>query len=160
LHAKKNQPGLLTFKIGDQKATKFAMLSMRLSSLSSRVHWTLPFAGLGLAMFVWGVMSYDPYHLAVYRADTLHGAEIRDYRVAVSNKIYGNAELSVNIEGLNPDQYRLSKNIVQFEQAERIDIQLHINALLPKGIHAFLVHVESTDGWKDSYRVQHFVGQS
>ena len=160
LHARKNRPGLLAFKIGDQTATKFAMLSMRLSSLSTRVHWTLPFAGLGLAMFIWGVMSYDPYHLAVYRADTLHGAEIRDYRVAVSNKIYGDAKLNVTIEGLNPDQYRLSKHIVQFEQAGRIDLQLHINAQLPKGIHAFLVHVESADGWKDSYRVQHFVGQS
>ncbi len=160
LHAKKSQLGLLTFKIGDQRATKFAMMSMRLSSLSARVHWTLPFAGLGLTMFVWGVMSYDPYHLAVYRADTLHGAEIRDYRVAVSNKIYGNAQVSVNIEGLNPDQYRLSSHHVQFEQAGRIDLQLHINDQLPKGIHAFLVHVESADGWKESYRVQHFVGQS
>jgi polyferredoxin len=160
LHAKKNQSGLLTFKIGDQKATKFAMLSMRLSSLSSRVHWTLPFAGLGLAMFVWGVINYDPYHLAVYRADTLHGTEIRDYRVAVSNKMYGSAKVTVNIAGLKPDQYRLSEQIVQFEQAGRIDLQLHINAQLPKGIHSFLVQVESADGWKDSYRVQHFVGKS
>ncbi|WP_455210589.1 4Fe-4S binding protein [Kaarinaea lacus] len=160
LQAKKNQPGLLTFKVGDQRATKFTMLSMRLSTLSSRVHWTLPFAGLGLAMFVWGLWNYDPYHLAVYRADTLHGAEIQDYRVAVSNKIYGNAELAVNIEGLNPDQYRLSSHIVKFEQAERIDLQLHINAQLPKGIHTFLVHVKSADGWQDSYRVQHFVGRS
>lgn len=160
LHAKKNQSGLLTFKIGDQQATKFTMLSMRLSSLSSRVHWTLPFAVLGLAMFVWGLLSYDPYHLAVYRADTLHGAEIRDYRVAVSNKIYGNAELNVSIEGLDPDQYQLSSHVAQFEQAERVDLQLHINAQLPKGIHTFLVHVKSADGWQDSYRVQHFVGQS
>ena len=160
LHAKKNQAGLLSFKIGDQKATKFAMLSMKLSSLSNRVHWTLPFAALGLAMFVWGVLSYDPYHLAVYRADTLHGAEIRDYRVAVSNKIYGNAQVSVNIEGINPDQYRLSQHKVLFDQAGRVDLQLHINAGLPKGIHTFLVHMESADGWKDSYRVQHFVGQS
>ena len=49
LHVKKNLPGLLSFKIGEQRATKFAMLSMKLSSLSSRVHWTLPFAVLGLA---------------------------------------------------------------------------------------------------------------
>jgi polyferredoxin len=160
LHAKHNQLGLLTFKIGEQRATKFAMLSMRLSSLSSRVHWTLPFAALGLGMFVWGLVSYDPYHLAVYQADKQHGAEIRDYRVAVSNKIYANTSLAVSIEGLNPDQYRLSDHEVQFTEAGRVDLQLHINAQLPKGIHTFLVHVESEDGWKDSYRVQHFVGQS
>jgi polyferredoxin len=159
LHAKKSQPGLLTFKIGEQQATKFAMLSMKLSSLSSRVHWTLPFAALGLGMFVWGLVSYDPYHLAVYQADKLHGAEIRDYRVAVSNKIYGNAALAVSIEGLSPDQYHLSNHEVRFTEAGRIDLQLHISDQLPKGIHAFLVHVESGDGWKDSYRVQHFVGQ-
>lgn len=160
MHAKQNQPGLLTFKIGDQQATKFAMLSMKLSSLSSRVHWTLPFAALGLLMFVWGLVSYDPYHLAVYRADKLHGAEIRDYRVAVSNKIYGDAALTVSIEGLNPDQYQLSNETVRFEHAGRADLQLHINANLAAGIHSFLVHVEAEDGWKDSYRVQHFVGQS
>ena len=160
LQAKKGRPGLLSFKIGEQGATRFAMLSMKLSNLSSRVRWTLPFAALGLGMFVWGLLSYDPYHLAVYRADMLHGAEIRDYRVAVSNKIYAKADLKVNIQGLNPDQYQLSGSNVQFAEAGRVDLQLHINAQLPKGIHTFLVQVESMDGWKDSYRVQHFVGQS
>jgi hypothetical protein len=74
--------------------------------------------------------------------------------------MYGSAKVTVNIAGLKPDQYRLSEQIVQFEQAGRIDLQLHINAQLPKGIHSFLVQVESADGWKDSYRVQHFVGKS
>ena len=160
LHAKKQQRGLLTFKIGTQQATKFAMLSMKLSSLSSRVHWTIPFALLGLGMFVWGLISYEPYHLAVYRADLLHSTEIRDYRVAVSHKIYRNAVLNVSIEGLEANQYSLSEDIIRFDGTGRVDLQLHINNQLPKGLYSILVHVQSQDGWKDSYRVQHFVGQN
>lgn len=160
LQAKKNQPGLLTFRVGEQTATKFTILSTRLSELSTRVHWTLPFALLGLAMFVWGIISYDRYHLAVYRADMSHGAEIRDYRIAVSNKIYNSAELQVNIEGLSADQYHLSQHEVTFNNAGRIDLELRVTADLPKGLHSILVHVLAADGWKDSYRVQHFVGQS
>lgn len=159
LQAKKGQPGLLTFKVGEQQATKFAMLSMKLSSLSSRMRWTIPFAVLGLTMFIWGVMDYERYHLAVYRADMTHGAEIRDYRVAVSNKIYGNATLEIGVKGLSKEQYTLSSHRVQFNDAGRIDLELHIQKL-PKGLHAVVVHVESSDGWTDSYRVQHFVGQS
>jgi polyferredoxin len=158
LQAKKQQPGLLTFKVGEQKATRFAMLSMKLSSLSSRVHWTIPFALLGLAMFVWGLVSYQPYHLAVYRADMLHSTEIRDYRVAVSHKIYRDAVLKVSVKGLEPNQYSLSDHTVRFNSAGRVDLKLHINDQLPKGLYSILVQVESMDGWKDSYRVQHFVG--
>lgn len=160
LHAKKHQSGLLTFKVGEQQATRFAMLSMKLSSLSSRVHWTIPFALLGLGMFVWGLISYQPYHLAVYRADMLHGGEIRDYRVAVSHKIYRDATLNVSVEGLEPNQYSLSDHTVRFDSAGRMDLQLHINDQLPKGLYSVLVHVQSQDGWQDSYRVQHFVGRN
>jgi polyferredoxin len=159
LHAKKQQSGLLTFKVGEQRATRFAMLSMKLSSLSSRVHWTIPVALLGLTMFVWGLISYQPYHLAVYRADMMHGGEIRDYRVAVSHKIYRHAVVNVSIEGLEPNQYSLSDHNARFDNVGRVDLQLHINDLLPKGLYSILVHVESMDGWKESYRVQHFVGR-
>ena len=121
------------------------------------MRWTIPFAVLGLGMLVWGLIDYQYYHLAVYRADTEHGAEIRDYRVAVSNKLYREAELTVSIEGLAKENYSFSDNKARFDGAGRVDLNLHIKPNLEKGLHSFLVRVESADGWKDSYRVQHFV---
>jgi hypothetical protein len=108
-------------------------------------------------MFVWGLLNFQHYHLAVYRADTEHGAEIRDYRVAVSNKLYRPAELTVTIQGLPQKSYSLSASQAQFDSAGRIDLNLHIGSMLAPGLHSFLVHVDSLDGWQTSYRVQHFV---
>ena len=75
--------------------------------MSMRARWTLPFSVLGLALFLWGVFSYQPYHLAVYRADQQFGSVIQDYRVAVSNKRYRNADLTVRIEGLPENSYSI-----------------------------------------------------
>jgi hypothetical protein len=95
----------------------------------------------------------------VYRADVEHGAEIRDYRVAVSNKLYRDASLMVSLEGLPADRYELSSHEARFNSAGRVDLKLHIKGNLEKGLHSFLVRVKSKDGWEDSYRVQHFVGR-
>ena len=160
LQAKKGKPGLLSFHIGDRKAGKLAILKTRLSSLSTRVNWTIPFSVIGLAMFIWGIVSYENYHLAVHRADIVHGSEIRDYRVAVSNKYYGKASLAVTIQGLPEQGYTLSKPVAEFTEAGRVDLNLHIDADLEPGLHSFIVTAESEDGWRESYRVQHFVGRS
>ena len=157
LQAKKGQPGLLSFKIGERDATKAAIFATRLGSLSTRVHWTIPFALLGLIMFVWGLLSYQQYHLAVYRADTDHGAQINDYRIAISNKIYGIAQVDINVDGLEEMQYRLESDLVNFTMVGRQDILLHIRDGLAPGLYSLIVHVTSKDGWKDSYRLQHFV---
>lgn len=160
LQAKKGRAGLLSFQIGERKAGKLEVLISRLSSLSTRANWTLPFAALGLFMFTWGIISYDNYHLAVHRADILHGAEIRDYRVALSNKRYKKATLVVAIDGLPEQAYTWSNKVAEFSSAGRIDLNLHIDADLKPGLHSFIVHVNAQDGWHDSYRVQHFVAKS
>lgn len=157
LQAKKGRPGLLSFRIGDREATRLGLLKTRLSSLSSRVHWTMPFALLGIVMFVWGLISYERYHLAVYRADTMHGAQISDYRVAVSNKLYEPAALDITLDGLDSSMYQLDQTQARFDSVGRVDLQLHIKEGLPAGVHSFLVHAQSPGGWKDSYRIQHFV---
>jgi polyferredoxin len=157
LQAKKGGRGLLSFKSGAAASGKRGALARNLASMSLRMRWTLPFAALGLGMFIWGLIDYQYYHLAVYRADTEHGTEIRDYRVAVSHKLYRDAELKVSLEGLPENSYRLSADTVHFTSAGRVDLNLHIDPVLEKGLHRFLVHVESSDGWRDSYRVQHFV---
>ena len=125
--------------------------------MSLRMRWTLPFSALGLGMFIWGVVSYEQYHLAVYRADQQFGTVIRDYRIAVSNKLYRTAEVAVSIEGFSDENYTLSEKLVHFDTAGRIDLKLHMEANIPPGLHSFLVHVNSKDGWHDVYRVQHFV---
>jgi len=159
LQAKNGRAGLLSFKIGDRDATKTGLLKTRLSSLSSRVHWTIPFALLGIVMFVWGVMSYERYHLAVYRADTMHGSQISDYRVAVSNKLYEPVSVDISVDGLDSSQYQLEKSKAEFDNAGRVDLELHIKDGLPSGIHSFLVRAKSADGWSSNYRIQHFVAR-
>lgn len=157
LQEKNNLPGLLSFSSGARGEGKVGALARNLASMSTRIRWTIPFAVIGLCMFVYGLMDYQYYHLAVYRADTEHGAEIRDYRVAVSNKLYRPANLTVSIEGLSEDDYSFSENNVHFDGVGRVDLNLHIKPNLEEGLHSFLVRVKSTDGWQDSYRVQHFV---
>lgn len=159
MQAKNNLPGLLSFTHGVKEKDQSGFLKRNLASMSTRMRWTIPFSVLGLSMFVWGMVDYQYYHLAVYRADTEHGAEIRDYRVAISNKLYRDAELSVSLEGLSEQDYSFSDKKARFDSAGRVDLNLHVKPNLKKGLHSFLVHVESTDGWQDVYRVQHFVGE-
>ncbi|MDT8384027.1 MAG: 4Fe-4S dicluster domain-containing protein [Gammaproteobacteria bacterium] len=154
LQAKKGESGLLSFTKG---ATETHKSKRNLASMSLRMRWTLPFSALGLGMFIWGLVSYDYYHLAVYRADQQFATSIRDYRIAVSNKLYRNAELKVSIEGIAADKYSLSDNVARFDSAGRIDLMLHMKPNVPPGLHSFLVHVNAMDGWHTAYRVQHFV---
>ncbi len=160
LQAKKGLPGLLSFKIGEQQASKFKLLSARLGGLSTRIRWTIPFAALGGLLFVWGLFSYEQYHLAVYRADVMQGAQIQDYRIAVSNKYYEPARILLSVEGLPEDSYDLPRSEVQFADSGRVDINLHIKDKLAPGIYRFIVKArEVQDRWNTSYRVQHFVGR-
>ena len=157
VQAKKGEPALLKLEVGKQHAIGFNSLSRHVAAMSTRMRWTIPFAVLALAMFVWGLLDYQPYHLAVYRADTTHGASINDYRIGVSNKLYHPSEAEVSIEGLPVDSYTLSSERIVFETAGRVDLNLHVKPVLKEGLHAFLVKVVTEDGWNASYRVQHFV---
>lgn len=154
LQEKKGEPGLLSFARGAVTENK---LKRNLASMSLRMRWTLPFSALGLGMFVWGLVSYEGYHLSAYRADQQFGTVIRDYRIAISNKLYRSAEVEVSIEGFSEENYSLSKKVARFDTAGRVDLMLHMESNIPPGLHNFLVHVNSMDGWHDSYRVQHFV---
>ena len=160
LQAKKGQKGLLSFKIGDQEADRLAMFKTKLSSLSSRVHWTIPVALVGLVMFIWGLIDYERYHLSVYRADTLQGAQINDYRIAVSNKLYKAANVNIEITGLEDDQYQLESSQALFQDVGRIDLKMHVEDGLSPGLHPFIVKAYTEDGWKASFRIQHFVASN
>ncbi|MCK4585802.1 MAG: 4Fe-4S binding protein, partial [Gammaproteobacteria bacterium] len=61
--------------------------------------------------------------------------------------------------GLDEQDYLFSDRTARFDTAGRVDLNLHIKPNLKKGLHRFLVRVESMDGWQDVYRVHHFVGK-
>jgi uncharacterized membrane protein len=111
-------------------------------------------------MFVWGLMSYENYHLSVHRADIDHGDHILDYRVAISNKRYQSTQVDISVEGLPESAYTLSDHVAKFSEAKRVDLNLHIDAKLEPGIHGIIIKAKSKDGWQDSYRIQHFVARS
>lgn len=157
LQAKKGAPGLLSFRMGEAKTAGIRHVFGQLSKLSTRVRWTLPFSLLGLVMFSWGLAVYSPYHLAVYQAETRQGVDFKDYRIAISNKKYHPGLVSLSVQGLQADQYTLSRPKVLFDTAGRVDLYMVVEGDLEPGLHSFIVQAKSMDGWQANFRVQHFV---
>lgn len=159
LHARKGGETLLRFAMGERQGSgSNAEFKTNVHNLFSRVTWSFPFLILGVVMFVWGLVSYERYHFAVYRDDTLQGAQILDYRISMANKFYEPARLHIEVEGLENDHYTLESDRVEFDTAGRINVELKISPDLAKGLHPVLVRVKSEDGWEESFRVQHFSG--
>lgn len=157
LHARKGERGLLKFEFGAREQDRPGFKT-NLGSFVGRVGWTVPITLVGLALFVWGVVNYQPHHMAVYQAYSEQGTTaMQDYRINVVNKLYRPVEFKVSVEGLEPHQYRLSRSELSLATVGRGDINLHIQSTLPPGIHGVLVHVEADDGWRKSFRIQHFV---
>ena len=157
LHARKGGgEGLLKFVVGERDGESFRRFRTSVSGLFGRVTWSFPLLLLGLAMFGHGVWTCQPHHVAAYRADTLQGDVILDYRISVANKFYRPETVKLRVEGLAPEDYTLERDVVNFETAERINVQLSINPDLPSGLYPFIVHAESSDGvWQDRFRVHH-----
>jgi polyferredoxin len=159
LQAKKGRPGLLSYEVGERHHQgKWSLFRTNMGSLSTRLKWTFPFVVLGLAMFSWGLISYQPYHLAAYRADTLQGNQIEDYRIRISSKLYQPSEFKIEIEGIDAKDFSLEKAKASLDSAGKIDINMQLNDSLSKGLHRIFIKVKSTDGWEDTYHVHHFVG--
>ena len=153
---KSGKPSLLKFAMGEQQGQNFTYFKTNRSDLFSRVSWSFPIFLLGVVLMTWGAISYERYHVAVYRADTLQGDKILDYRISLANKFYENSRLYVSVEGLDSQDYTLETETVDFDTAGRINVELNISPDLPKGLYPVLVRVKSEDGWEDSFRVQHF----
>ncbi len=158
LQAKKGLPGLLSFHMGERPVGRFFRLRSRMGSLSTRVRWTLPFLLIAVVMFVAGLINYDAYHLAAYRADQEHGAQINDYRVRVSHKLYAPADVTIRVEGVDGRLIQLERSAYHFDGVGYVDIKLQVSQELGRGLHRFLVIAESADGWRATYPIHHFVG--
>lgn len=157
--ARKTGGSLLRFEVGERGGSR-AMDEHRRSNVGSivlRLPWALLLASIGAGLFVWGIWTYEPYHFSVYRAETLQGPEIRDYRISVANKLYRPVTLQVVVEGLPEEAYTLDSRRIHFTTAGRQDLNLHVGAALPPGLHPFLVRVGDGEGRTTSFRVHHVV---
>ena len=59
----------------------------------------------GACLFVWGLRTWEPLHVVVYRAEVQHQPDNLDYRIAISNKLYHPRQVLVRVTGLNADDY-------------------------------------------------------
>lgn len=157
-NARKTGNSLLRFAVGEAgSATVTDLRRSNVGSILLRVPWSLLLTAVGLGLFAWGIWSYQPYQFSVYRAETLQGEQISDYRISLANKLYRPVTLSIEVEGLPPESYTLDTTQVSFVSAGRQDVNLHIGGTLPPGLHPVLVHVRGADGRQEGFRVQHFV---
>jgi polyferredoxin len=157
LQAKKGGVGLLSFEFGQRIQGKTRKLRDNTMSLLSRFHWTAPFAALGIAMFAWGIWSYQPYHLSVGYLQAAQSQSARDYRIEISSKRYRATELGVTIEGLQQDDFTLSTKKINLQSVGRTSVFFSMSQKLQRGLHPFVVVVHSNDGWVGRFNVQHFV---
>ncbi len=157
MHQKKPGPGLLRFAFGARPAAAGAPTPARNNetSLLGRTRWAIPFAVLGLAMFGWGLASYDPYHIAVDHLDAPGGQAVHDYRLQVSNKRYQDEQLQVSVSGVPAGSYTLSTSTVDIGPAQRASVVLSISPALARGLYAVRIEVRARDGWVGSFRIQH-----
>ncbi|RMH10835.1 MAG: 4Fe-4S binding protein [Gammaproteobacteria bacterium] len=154
--ARNGGKSLLRFELGE-RAGQYVDNMKSIGPLLNRFKAAIPLALLGLAMFVWGLWQYQPYHMTAYRADTMQGDQILDYRVMVSNKRYQPAELKVSVLGLPENSYQLSRSRVVFESAGKQEVNIRL-VDLPKGLYSMTIVVTSTDGWQERFLLRHFAG--
>jgi polyferredoxin len=156
--ARKTGTSLLRFVVGEAGSAAVVDFSRtNVGSILLRVPWSMLLTVLGLSLFAWGIWSYQSYHFSVYRAETLQGEQISDYRISLANKLYRPAVLSIEVEGLPQDKFALDVTQVSFLSAGRQDVNLHIEGELSPGLHPVLVHVDGAGGQRESFRIQHFV---
>lgn len=155
LHAKQELPGLLRFEMGETVNKKSNRFRTATVSLLARAQWAATFTLLGATMFVWGLWTYNPYHVAVYRAEVQQAHTIQDYRIAISNKLYRPADISVQVQGLPQGSYHLSLENIKLAPAGRGSVTLAIAQDLPRGLYSIVVNVSAANGWTGSYPIQH-----
>lgn len=154
LHSKQGTPGLLSFEMGEREQKKTGLRTAAVS-LFGRAKWATSFSALGIIMLAWGVWTYEPYHVAVYRSELQQARTIQDYRIAVSNKLYRPAEFNVQVLGLPANSYHLSGSHIKLQPAGRESLTLSVAQDLPRGLYSIVVDVTATNGWTGRFRIQH-----
>jgi polyferredoxin len=161
MHRKDGTPGLLRFEFGERAsaAASRAVKRNNETSLLGRTRWALPFSALGLAMFAWGVWTYEPYHLSVdHAAAPAFGQNVTDYQIAVANKQYREGALHVRVTGIAPQDMHLSTSALTLGKVEHKSLTLSISPRLPPGLYRVQIEVRSDDGWVGRTSIQHLAG--
>jgi polyferredoxin len=160
MHRKEGTPGLLRFAFGarDASAAHHAGRRNNEYSLLGRSRWALPFSALGLAMFGWGIHTYEPYHVSVDHGSAAAGQNVTDYQIAVANKLYREGNLQIRVNGIDADKVHLSAQDVALGKVEHKTLTLSISPQLPHGLYRVQVEVRSTDGWIGHASFQHLAG--
>ncbi len=156
---RKTGDSLLRFKLGGQKqdAGTGEKRLTNVGSIMSRAPGAAALAVFGLSMFAWGLWHYDSWQFSAYRAETMQGNQLSDYRISVANKLYHPMQLDINIIGLPEASYTLSRRQLSFATAGRQDVNIHVDPSLPKGIYALKVQLtNSATGRVQTQRLQHF----
>ena len=155
LHARSRKlsgPGLLRFEMGDPTGERGRG---NVGSFFSRVRVALPVAVFGGLMFWYGLSSYEPHHMSVFRAENAHQGAVRDYQINIANKLYRPADFTVRVGNLPDGAWRLSRDKVHMDTAGRANVRLHVGEL-PKGLYNVRVTVRASDGWTGSFLLRHF----
>jgi polyferredoxin len=154
LHSKSKKmhgPGLLSFSFGANDDD-----SNGLTSLLSRTRAAAVGAVLGIALFIVGLMGYQPYILVVDRAELMQGMTDYDYRIHVAHKRYTPAQMTLRVDGIPASLYTLENTTVKWDSVGRQDIMLHFSPKIKKGLHRINIHAKSNDGWKDTFVVYYY----
>ncbi len=152
--SRKTGASLLKFELGQRQQDRDEPRNV-MTALRARLLWILPLVILGLGMFGWGMVTYEPYRFSVSHTGTAQGREINEYRVSLAHKLYRPSEVSVTIEGLPENSYQLEADVARFSTAQRQDVNFTISDKLAPGFYPFLVRVKAGDGWQSSFRVNH-----
>jgi polyferredoxin len=160
MHQKDGTPGLLRFEFGQRSAAAAPVPRKRNAeySLMGRARWALPFSALGLAMFAWGVLSYEPYHLSVDHRAGADGQAVTSYQIAIANKRYRDETVRVHVSGLDPADYHLSADTLNLGKVEHRSLTLSISPRIAHGLHPVAIEVDSQDGWVGRFQFIHFAG--
>ncbi len=156
MQQKSSQGGLLKFEFGEtrQKTLQRARFRDNATRLAARSKWMLALLVFGAGLFAWGIYSWEPMHVVVYRADVQHGAGNRDYRIALTNKLYHDRQVSVHIDGLAPGDYQLGATRIELPAVGHESVMLSLSNRLPHGVHAFTVDVSAAD-WHVRFPIEH-----
>jgi len=151
LHEGKGEAGLLSFIFPSRQESPGHMTSM-----SGRFRGVLPFLLAGAMLLAFGIKTYNPYEASVGNIGARNTGP-NDYVVHLSNKRYRTADVRITVRGLAADQYRLDNENVHFDSAGMSNVGLHLNGkAIRHGLHRFVVHLESHDGWRTDFPVSYY----
>jgi hypothetical protein len=144
--------------MGERKEKKESRINFKNAAigLDTRTRWVLVIALMGCSFFIWGLISWQPYHLAVYKAEGLNNATSRDYQISIANKQYRDGVITLSVEGMRPDQYHLDETQVLVPASARHSLILSLSPNITHGIHRVIVVAKSPQGWEERFPIQYF----